>query len=266
MSTLVHFEIPADDMNRAKKFYTELFDWNINPYDGNPEYWMIQTSGEKAVEGGMMKRQDPRQPITNYIDVESLDEYARKVENLGGKIIVSKTPVPGQGYFAVCQDTENNIFGLWKTDLDAAFFKNAAEVFIAIMAAVISADEKYSVDEMRAVWNEIGNLDIFTGHDYKALELQVFKYFNKIPSAPTAFNEKEIDMIIASAIQLFDKKLKEQAFKSAVKLAHTDKNIEGYTLDIDKREQAVLDRLQKGFEISQQETDKILKSLSEPIL
>lgn len=261
MSAIVHFEIPADNIDRAKKFYTDLFDWKFQPYEGNPEYLKIQTSGEKPIEGGMMKRQNPDQPITNYIDVASLDESSIKVENLGGRIIVSKTPVPGLGYFAVCMDTEKNIFGLWKEDPKAALFKNEAEIFVAVMAAVISADEKYSVDEMQAVWNEIEPLDIFKGHDYKSLELQVFKYFNKTKSAPTAFNENEIDVIIGSALQFFDKKLKTLAFKSAVKLAHTDKNLDGYKKDIDEREQSVLDRFQKGFEISHQEADEILKSL-----
>jgi len=263
MSSIVHFEIPPDDIDRAKKFYTELFNWKIQPYEGQSEYWLIKTSEEKAVEGGMMKRQNPSQPITNYIDVVCLNEYAEKVKKIGGRIIVSKTPVPGQGYFAVCMDTENNVFGLWETDPEAGFFKNSAEIFIAIMAAVISADEKYSVDEMREVWNEIEPLDIIKGHEFKALESQVFKYFNKNQSGPEPFTETEIDLIIASARKLFDKKLIEQAFKSAVKLAHTDKNIEGYTIDVDQREQAVLDRFQKGFEISDQETDKIIKSLSE---
>jgi len=80
---------------------------------------MIATSGEKAVDGGMMKRQEPHQPITNYIDVPSIDEYAAKVEKLGGKVVVPKMAVPNYGYFAVCLDTENNVFALWQSDKSA---------------------------------------------------------------------------------------------------------------------------------------------------
>lgn len=118
MPTIVHFEIPADDTERAKKFYIDLFGWKI---EKTPEmdYWMITTSGEKAVDGGMMKRQNPEEKITNYIDVPSIDEYAAKVEKLGGKVVVPKAAVPNYGYFAVCIDTENNAFALWQSDKSA---------------------------------------------------------------------------------------------------------------------------------------------------
>lgn len=118
MPTIVHFEIPADDVQRAKKFYTDLFGWKI---EKTPEmdYWMVTTSGEKQVDGGMMKRQEPGQPITNYIDVTSVDESAAKVQQLGGKVVVPKAAVPTFGWFAVCLDTENNVFALWQSDKNA---------------------------------------------------------------------------------------------------------------------------------------------------
>jgi len=119
MPTIVHFEIPTDDLKRAKEFYTDLFGWKIEKYPGPMDYWMIATTdekGQKAVDGGMMPRQNPQQPITNYIDVPSIDEYCVKVGNLGGKVVLPKTAVPEMGYFAVCLDTENNIFALWETD------------------------------------------------------------------------------------------------------------------------------------------------------
>jgi uncharacterized protein len=86
------------------------------------EYWTITTTddkGNKALGGGMMKRQGPQQPITNYIDVKSIDEYSSKVQQLGGKVHVPKMPVPGMGYLAVCLDTENNAFGIWETNENA---------------------------------------------------------------------------------------------------------------------------------------------------
>jgi predicted enzyme related to lactoylglutathione lyase len=122
MPTIVHFEIPTDDLQRAKKFYGELFDWKIERVPGPMEYWLISTTdekGEKAVDGGMMPRQHPQQPITNYIDVPSVDEYAAKIEKIGGKLLVAKTAVPSFGYFAVCLDTENNAFAIWETDENA---------------------------------------------------------------------------------------------------------------------------------------------------
>jgi predicted enzyme related to lactoylglutathione lyase len=129
MPTIVHFEIPADDVERAKKFYSNLFGWKMEKWPGtdgssssNMEYWMISTTDSKgnkaSIGGGMMKRQDHQhhQHITNFIDVGSVDEYSSKIERLGGRVVVSKAAVPGMGYFAVCHDTENNSFGIWESN------------------------------------------------------------------------------------------------------------------------------------------------------
>ena len=123
MSTIVHFEIPTNDLERAKKFYASLFGWKIEQYQGSGDYWMITTTtekGENAVCGGMMARQNPRQTITNYIDVPSIDEYAVKLQKLGGQVIVPKMAVAGEGYFAICLDTENNSFGIWECNKKAS--------------------------------------------------------------------------------------------------------------------------------------------------
>jgi uncharacterized protein len=127
MPTIVHFEIPADDIERAKRFYTDLFGWKIEKWPGiegdsssNMEYLIISTTddkGDKAlVGGGLMKREDPQQKITNFIDVTSIDEYSSKIEKLGGNVIISKKAVPGMGYFAICRDTEKNNFGIWESN------------------------------------------------------------------------------------------------------------------------------------------------------
>ena len=119
MPTITHFNIPTDDIERAKKFYTKLFNWKIERLPGPMEYYEITTTSEKdegGVNGGMTKRENPYDRITNYVDVQSIDEYLTRVEKLGGKIVLPKTTVPGFGYLAVCIDTENNTFGLWETD------------------------------------------------------------------------------------------------------------------------------------------------------
>ena len=115
MHTIVHFEIPSDDIERARKFYGRLFGWKLARAPGDMEYWMGSTNEERTQGVGVMKRQQPQQTVTNYIDVSSVDEYSKKVEQLGGKIKVPKTEVPGMGWFVVCMDTENNIFGLWES-------------------------------------------------------------------------------------------------------------------------------------------------------
>ncbi len=115
MSSIVHFEIPADDIQRAKEFYSRLFGWKIEGVQGM-DYMMIDTFG---LGGGMMKRMHKDQQITDYIGVPSVDEYSAKVEKLGGKILVPKMAVPGMGYFVICMDTENNVFGIWEMDAKA---------------------------------------------------------------------------------------------------------------------------------------------------
>lgn len=65
----------------------------------------------------MIKRKDPKEHPITYVGVPSIDEYSLKVEELGGKVLISKTPVKGMsGFFAYCEDTENNRFGIWKKD------------------------------------------------------------------------------------------------------------------------------------------------------
>ncbi len=120
MFGICHFEIPADDVERARKFYGELFGWKIEKLAGSsPEdYWLITTGAEAGATtplgGGMMLRQAPQQQITIYIEVPSVEAYVDKVKKLGGRVDFPKTAVPEFGYFALCLDPENNGFGLWE--------------------------------------------------------------------------------------------------------------------------------------------------------
>jgi predicted enzyme related to lactoylglutathione lyase len=132
MPTIVHFEIPSDNLERTKKFYTDLFGWKMEkmPGTGEREYWIFSTttngkdhsssdgggSEQRTISGGMMERQMPQEPIMIYIGVDSVTEYSNKVERLGGKVIKQKTEVSGYGWFAICTDTENNGFALWEAN------------------------------------------------------------------------------------------------------------------------------------------------------
>jgi len=119
-ASIVWFNVPADDLKRAQKFYSGLFGWKINPFRGMKDFLEIETGGaEASPNGGLTERKAEEQGITNYISVDSVDKSAAKIKKLGGKICVPKTAVPNMGYFAVCQDTENNSFGLWETDAKA---------------------------------------------------------------------------------------------------------------------------------------------------
>ena len=126
--TVVHFEIPTDQPERAAEFYRELFGWEIKHLgpvgSGGIEYWLVQTvptdaegrPSEPGVNGGLMRRMMPGQAPVNDISVESVDEFARKAEGLGARVVVPKTPVPGMGWFAQLTDTEGNVFAIWQHD------------------------------------------------------------------------------------------------------------------------------------------------------
>ena len=119
-ASIVWFEIPADDPERAKLFYSNLFGWKINPFPGSGDYSHIDTGGaDNTPDGALKRRQRPEEPIVNYVSVNSVDKFADKIAKLGGKVCMAKTAVPQMGYFAVCQDTEGNSFGLWESDANA---------------------------------------------------------------------------------------------------------------------------------------------------
>ncbi|PWU16221.1 MAG: glyoxalase [Verrucomicrobia bacterium] len=114
-ASIVWFEIPADDPQRAQKFYGSLFGWKISQFPQMQDYWHIDTGGADASpDGGMMTRKHPGQTITNYVMVPSVTRFMAKVEKLGGKVCMAKTAVPGMGYFAICLDPEKNSFAIWE--------------------------------------------------------------------------------------------------------------------------------------------------------
>ena len=118
--TIVHFEIPADNIEDLKKFYGALFGWKIEKMPGPVEYYSIETVPVKknslperpGVNGGLMKKQNPEHKPVNYIAVESVDEYVKKIVALGGQVIVPKMEVPGIGWWASALDPEGNQFAI----------------------------------------------------------------------------------------------------------------------------------------------------------
>ena len=123
MSNICYFEIPVDDMERAQAFYSQLFGWTYEKMAGaapeSCDYYSIATGSpdqQGIAYGGMLKRQSPKHPVTQYIAVPSVTERLKEAEALGATVLVPKSAVPGMGYFAVCLDTEKNAFGLWECD------------------------------------------------------------------------------------------------------------------------------------------------------
>jgi predicted enzyme related to lactoylglutathione lyase len=122
--TIVHFEIPANNIEKLKKFYKDLFGWNFQKYPGPTTYYLVETVPvddkmtpvRAGVNGGLYCKKDASDPALaqqmNYISVESVEEYSKKVEKLGGKIKVPKMEIPGLGWWALATDPEGNTFGI----------------------------------------------------------------------------------------------------------------------------------------------------------
>lgn len=126
MLRVVHFEIHADSPERAVDFYTKVFGWKITKWEGGENYWLIETgpADQLGINGGLMKRTELKNgnSIIAYVctmDVPSVDDYVRKVEEAGGSVEQPKGPIPGMGWLAYCKDTEGNLFGLMQSDESA---------------------------------------------------------------------------------------------------------------------------------------------------
>ena len=120
MARVVHFEITASDPERVGAFYSDVFGWKINKWDGPQDYWLVATGEGVGIDGAIMRRDEHMPPVINTLDVESVDDAIAKVEASGGKIVMPKAPIPGVGYFAYCADPEGNMFGIMQNDPSAA--------------------------------------------------------------------------------------------------------------------------------------------------
>jgi predicted enzyme related to lactoylglutathione lyase len=118
--TIVHFEIPVENVQKMRAFYATLFGWKIERNPGPLEYWLIETvpADEQmtplrpGVNGGMYQKPQPEFKPVNYISVESIDKYIEKTKALGGKILQPKQEVPGVGWVAIALDPEGNQFAM----------------------------------------------------------------------------------------------------------------------------------------------------------
>jgi predicted enzyme related to lactoylglutathione lyase len=119
---VVHFEIPADDAERAQQFYGDVFGWQLQPMP-EANYTMVTTgpSGDTGptepgyINGGMFTRsEEASQHPVLVVDVEDIDAALQKVEEAGGKTLSGRMDVMGMGWAAYFTDPEGNITGLWQ--------------------------------------------------------------------------------------------------------------------------------------------------------
>ena len=110
---ITHIEFPADDLARAKRFYSAVAGWEFDTMEGFPDYWLFRTS--ETAGGGLGTRgESVGTEIRAYINVASLEAAVAAAEANGGSVVTPPTDVPGQGRFAAVNDSEGNEIGLWQ--------------------------------------------------------------------------------------------------------------------------------------------------------
>jgi predicted enzyme related to lactoylglutathione lyase len=121
MPRVVHFEVEAERPEQIINFYEQVFGWKVEKWEGPIEYWLITTGTEEepGIDGGLSRRSDGEPSTVNTIDVPSVDEYIKKVENNGGSIVRPKMAVPGVGWMAYFKDPDGNMFGMMERDESA---------------------------------------------------------------------------------------------------------------------------------------------------
>src|SRR5262245_33578202 len=130
MNRVVHFEIHAADLDRAERFYSQVFGWTFQSWGGGPMDYRLITTGAEGVlgiDGGMVARQgDPptsgqaMNGFTCTMDVDDIGATEKAVADAGGTQVVDRHAVPGVGWLSYFTDTEGNIFGAMQSDESAA--------------------------------------------------------------------------------------------------------------------------------------------------
>lgn len=126
MQKVVHFEIPADDIDRAKKFYGGIFGWQLQdwPMQDGSVYTGARTvevdettfipKEPGAINGGIVKRDEYIKTPQVTVNVPSIDDCIAKIKAAGGSIVREKQEIEGAGYYAYVHDSEGNLLGLWE--------------------------------------------------------------------------------------------------------------------------------------------------------
>jgi predicted enzyme related to lactoylglutathione lyase len=125
MGRVIHFEIHAENPERAVQFYKSVFGWEITRWAGPHDYWLIKTGpdDQPGINGGLIRRHGPgpveMQAVNAYVctvGTTSVDESVKAALANGGTMALPKMPIPGIGWLAYVKDTEGNILGIMQPD------------------------------------------------------------------------------------------------------------------------------------------------------
>jgi uncharacterized protein len=126
MANIAFFQVPADNIDRAKHFYRSLLGWKIAPTQTPMEPAIMSStqfhdiitgdSREGAMNMGLLYKRQMTEPIINFVNVDDIDKILARVEKLGGKIMRPKEEIKTVGMVAIIQDSEGNAIGLWQPE------------------------------------------------------------------------------------------------------------------------------------------------------
>ena len=104
-----HFEIPTDNVDGLRSFYSSLFGWEFEKGQ-TQRYYMIKNAG---ISGALMQKENPQQVSTQFVNVESLENYINKAKQLGARVVKDRQEI-SEGYYAVLEDPQRNTIGIWE--------------------------------------------------------------------------------------------------------------------------------------------------------
>jgi uncharacterized protein len=112
---ITHIELPADDLDRARRFYSELFGWELGEMEGFPNYLLFRFGPIESAGGGIgLRGSTTGERLRVYVETDSIDDVVSRVAELGGSVVEPRTEIPGQGWYAVINDSEGNEVGLYE--------------------------------------------------------------------------------------------------------------------------------------------------------
>jgi len=126
MDKVVHFEIPVNDLEKARNFYGHIFGWALADWtmpDGSVHIGVHTTPIDEttrvpeeagAINGMIMQKTEVSKHPTFAINVDSIDDRIEKITKAGGKLLQPKVDIMGMGFYCYASDPEGNVFGLWE--------------------------------------------------------------------------------------------------------------------------------------------------------
>ena len=116
MPGVIHFEIPADDMERAISFYKDVFDWKVDVW--SESYRPVFTNGraeDPGINGALVERSQAVQSACNTIDVASVDDFVEKIEMHGGNAFNRNSTYPRSGIWRIAKTPRETASGSCST-------------------------------------------------------------------------------------------------------------------------------------------------------